>query len=286
MVRPYWIGIKTASYTKGLNLLCYTGRMIRLRPKTSSGYTIIEVMIVLAISGAILGSAILLFQGSQGRTAFDVAVQDANSEITSAIKEVNTAVAAFPGQYNCTASGAGPVVSPPSTNNQGTNTGCIVLGQALWPHGSQIDSYTVVGCQYKNCDSTQGDPATLTGALSRTHTTYLKQTYTMSSATVLSSKVTSTGTPSSLIGFYINLSGSPIEGSTTVLQLNSYSGFNSATGDSGVDNCLKNGCGAPALVNQWTLCLQSPYDNSRTATINVNSTSRGISTITKFESCT
>lgn len=271
--------------------------MIRLWPKKAGGYTVVEVMIVLAVSGTILASAIILFQGSQGRTDYDVAVQDVNSEITTIIKETNTAVAQFPDQYNCnTTSGQPPTITPDANpNEQGTNAGCVVLGRALRPHvgSSTLDFYTVVGCQYTNCGtSTSGNPAQLSDTNPATNAGLLKQTYSLSAATIKSSTVTpATPSASSLIGFYIDLSGSAISENATLLQINSYGAFNNDNGsneNSAVESCINNtsnSCNLISGITRWTLCLQSLYDSSRTAAIDVFSSSKGITTNVSFVGC-
>lgn len=254
-----------------------------------SGYTIIEIMIVLAISGVILTSAILLFQGSQGRTAFDVAVQDVSSQIGTTLKEINTAVAQFPSQYTCQSNGINNWVTiTNSPQTQGSNTDCIMLGEALYvdTSASQIDSYTVIGCRLANCDSSQDNSQDLPSAWPTTDTSLLKQTYNISSATIKSSNITgNSGTrSSSLVGFYINLSGSLPANTTTLL---TYSYDNASSGN--ILSCIQvtsgSTCGFESGITQWVLCLQSPYDSTKTADVTISSTSKGISNTVRFEAC-
>ncbi len=235
-----------------------------------------------------------MFKGSQGRTAFSSSVQDATSEITTVLKETSTSVAQFPDQYDCTTSSGTPVISPPAAPakpaNQGSNTGCVVLGTSLKPviGKSELDTYTVVGCQYANCDNVnKPDPTTLASAKPTTNPSYLKRIYNLDAATIISSKVgvTAADTDSYLVGYYVNSSGSPVSGSGTLLQAYGYGGFISNGSDSSVQTCIENSCGLQSGITRWKLCFQSPYDNSKYATLTVNSSGKGVSTIVKYEDC-
>ena len=117
--------------------------------RPAGAYTIIEVMIVLAISGTLLLSAIGLFRGQRGETAFDQAVHDASSEISTRVKEVGSTSLPNGADFGCTLDGSQHAVlssggSPPG---QGSNDQCVVLGKAFEAAAgsSDIYIYTVLG---------------------------------------------------------------------------------------------------------------------------------------------
>ncbi len=97
--------------------------------KRPPGYTIIEVMIVLAISGVMFLIAATFISGKQERTAFTAGVNDMASNIQDTIEQVTD------GQYSdipltCTAGTSSyPTFSAVANSQQGTQYGCVFLGK-------------------------------------------------------------------------------------------------------------------------------------------------------------
>lgn len=138
-----------------------------------AGFTIVEVMVVLAVTGGLFLAAAIMISGRQNQTAFDQAIQNVQSQIQAAIDGV--AVGFYPekGSFSCSAGGGG---APPNltiaSSGQGTNSGCIFLGQALQFQLAGSDpeefvGYTIAGLQ-QGCASTseatcldQAEPATV-----------------------------------------------------------------------------------------------------------------------------
>src|SRR5476651_427700 len=104
------------------------------------GYTIIEVMIFLAISGLLFLSAVVAVGGQQGHTEFSTSMRDTNSKVQSWIDEVDTGLSdsdfstSGNRQVSCSLdpSTGGPVLtSTGGTNiNRGSNSACVFLGKA------------------------------------------------------------------------------------------------------------------------------------------------------------
>ena len=91
----------------------------------------IEVLIVLAITGLLFAATAALLAGKQNQTAFDQAIRQVQAQIQQGINDV--AVGYFPnvGNVKCTAGGSGPDIVALSGSQQGANTGCVFLGKAM-----------------------------------------------------------------------------------------------------------------------------------------------------------
>jgi prepilin-type N-terminal cleavage/methylation domain-containing protein len=97
----------------------------------TAGFTILETMIVLAVSGILAVSAILLVGGRQNKVEFQTAINDLTQQIQQVINE--TASGYYPNNksFNCSANpGTAPSIAA-GTNGQGTNSGCLFVGKAL-----------------------------------------------------------------------------------------------------------------------------------------------------------
>jgi len=105
------------------------------RTRRASGYTIVEVMIVLAVSSLMFLIAANFISGRQQSNAFRVGTNELAQRIQSTLEEVND------GQYSdipltCTVSGSGvPTASVPvgpASPTQGTNAnGCVFMGKLM-----------------------------------------------------------------------------------------------------------------------------------------------------------
>ena len=114
--------------------------------RINSGYTIVEVMIVLAVSGLILFIAVGFTSGRQAKTAFYTSVANMNSQINSVIDEVRS------GQYSdtnfkCSKNISTGNIDIASSGSQGTNLDCIFAGKLFWfaQGTSNYKVYSVAG---------------------------------------------------------------------------------------------------------------------------------------------
>lgn len=107
------------------------------------GYTIIEVMIVLAITGVLFSSAVLVFNGQQSKTSLSQNMYDFASKLQSYVTEVNSGVYADASTYSCAISGGQATLS----TGAGTNNDCLFVGRAvqLIPDSSDVYVYTIIG---------------------------------------------------------------------------------------------------------------------------------------------
>jgi prepilin-type N-terminal cleavage/methylation domain-containing protein len=113
--------------------------------KTPLGYTIIEVMVVLAVSGVMFLIAANFVNGKQERTAFTEGINETASRIQDVIEQVTD------GQYSdilqtCSFTGGITNILPAGgSHNQGTSTQCVFLGKLIsftYPstHGYEVFS--------------------------------------------------------------------------------------------------------------------------------------------------
>ena len=148
--------------------------------KKARGFTIIETLIVLAVTGGLFVAVALTLSGRQNRTEFEQSIQEIKSQIEQTINEVGTGFYPNTNNFRCTAGGSGPVLSTGATN-QGENTGCIFLGKVMQfgltgTDPEEFRVFTVAGLQRNSA----GEEVT---------------TYTEARPTVVSPSTSSPGTP-------------------------------------------------------------------------------------------
>jgi type II secretory pathway pseudopilin PulG len=117
--------------------------------KASQGFTIVETMIVLAVTGLMFISAVILIGGRTARTQFTTASNDLKQQLEQVINE--TASGYFPsqGNFSCTAGAGGAPTLANGSQNQGTNGGCIFLGKVVQFGASDVPdqflTYAITG---------------------------------------------------------------------------------------------------------------------------------------------
>ena len=102
--------------------------------RISGGYTIVEVMMFLAISGALFVIAMFAIGGKQAQAQFAQGIRDFQSRIDDITNDVSTGYFPQPGSYSCTAPDqtTGAAVSfAAGTAVQGENEDCIFVGKVL-----------------------------------------------------------------------------------------------------------------------------------------------------------
>jgi prepilin-type N-terminal cleavage/methylation domain-containing protein len=99
--------------------------------RTQAGFTIIEVLIVLAVTGFMFISAMALISGRQAKTQFQQSVTQIQTQMQQVISEVSTGYYANTNNFKCTASGSNNISLSSGTGTQGANTACIFLGKVV-----------------------------------------------------------------------------------------------------------------------------------------------------------
>ena len=127
-------------------------RLGKLHARGQRAFTVIEVMITLAVTGLLFASAALLINGRQSQTQFNQSIRNIQTQIQQIINEV--AIGYYPNlnNFNCTAGASGPAITAGSGAEQGANTGCIFVGKALQFKVAGMDpeefaAYTIAGLQ-------------------------------------------------------------------------------------------------------------------------------------------
>lgn len=116
------------------------------RTRVLPGYTIVEVMIVLAVTGALFVSAMLLVSGQQARTEFSQGVREFESKIQDVMNDVGTGYYSQNTTRQCISSASGPVFDLVTTAEQGKSQACIYMGRALqFGTGDTYTKHTIVG---------------------------------------------------------------------------------------------------------------------------------------------
>lgn len=100
----------------------------------SGGFTITESLIFLAVSSALLISALSLFNGSQNRTQFSQAMDDANQQINTIINNVANGYYPRINQVTCDhttspAVSVGEPIAGDAEAGRGAQKGCMFIGR-------------------------------------------------------------------------------------------------------------------------------------------------------------
>lgn len=94
------------------------------------GFSIIETLIVLAVTGGLFTAVAFAISGRQNKTQFEQSIQEVKSQIEQTINDVSVGFYPNTSNFSCQAGGSGPLISGTS-RDQGENTGCVFLGRVL-----------------------------------------------------------------------------------------------------------------------------------------------------------
>ena len=118
----------------------------QIRGASEAGYTIIETLIVLAVTTMMFVTVALFFSGRQAKTEFQQAVRNYEASVETIISEV---VNGHYISYTCTALGSGtPSVTSSPSPSSASNEACIFVGKTLQiidPTNESTEVSTLVG---------------------------------------------------------------------------------------------------------------------------------------------
>ncbi len=141
-------------------------RPIHKKPSSKSarqpnGFTIVEVLIFLAITGSLFVLAMSAFNGEQARAEFNTSIREVDAKLQDVINNVGSGLYSYDGKIQCQIVANKILLSTVATA-QGTNTPCIYIGQFIHfaPHGtpSQLNVYSVAA---KRIDSSGKEVTTI-----------------------------------------------------------------------------------------------------------------------------
>lgn len=143
----------------------------------ADGFTIVEVLIVLAVSSMLFLSAVLLINGREAKTQFTTGINDEISQIQQIITDTTDGYYPNNSDFTCAGNPGGevtPKTVAPGSTQQGTNQGCIFLGKAIQfglgpttPGYSTLGVLPIVGNSFQNGSVPPSPVLTLTQAVPR-----------------------------------------------------------------------------------------------------------------------
>lgn len=134
------------------------------------GYTIIEVLIFMAISGMMFVMAASFVSGRQAKAEFRQGMNAVNTQIRDAINDVGNGYFPSNSDFRCVAGSSGAPTFPSGVSNQqGTNQGCVFMGKVVQfgVQGTEqrgVSTYTMAGRQYKESQQDAIFPANFSEA--------------------------------------------------------------------------------------------------------------------------
>ncbi len=99
--------------------------------QNTQGFSIVEVLIVLAVTGALFISAATLISGRQNKTQFSTSINELKSQIQQVISDVQTGFYPSSNSLVCVVNGAGNVSFSAGSTTQGSNKDCMFMGKVV-----------------------------------------------------------------------------------------------------------------------------------------------------------
>lgn len=106
------------------------------KPQKNQGFTMVETLIVLAVTGLTFVIASVYIAGRQNKAMFQDSIQDVRSQILGVMSDVSNSVYAMPSNVSCTVSESGAnrgltIQANPGAVAQGTNQNCVYMGKVM-----------------------------------------------------------------------------------------------------------------------------------------------------------
>lgn len=278
----------------------------------SDGYTIIEIMIVLAVSSFLIFMSAFFLHDRDGVAAFSVSMQDVQSKVEDWINDASTGFAGKPNtDLHCHKTAQGPKINGGSPNN---NPDCIFLGKAIqFTDGSSLPTaeqdrklyaYSVFGLRIYSppppdddrlvANLSEAKPAAATGNSTGNGNTNLTEEYDLTGAAKVLKICTngSCASGSRLAGFYLSFNQLSENKSGTADVIGYQYALNSNAIRADQDNqngavtsCIemKNSCSTPPPnLSNWQICFGNDRNNDKAVLSITSATGSGVSTKMTF----
>ena len=123
-----------------------------------SGFTIVETMVVLVVTGALFVAIAATLAGRQNAAQFTHAIQSVQSQLQQTIDQVSAGFYPTQDNFIC-ADNAGSVQITAGSNSQGTNQDCVFLGKVIQfgvqnTDPEQYQVYTIAGLRTATAGAT------------------------------------------------------------------------------------------------------------------------------------
>lgn len=114
------------------------------------GFTIVETLIVLAVSMLIFISAVALVNGKQRNTEFNQSIRQIQGKIEQTINDVGSGYYVNDGSTTCAIGAGRPQLGGAGTDAQGSNKDCLFMGKVMQfgiqgSDNTRYNIYTLVG---------------------------------------------------------------------------------------------------------------------------------------------
>lgn len=262
------------------------------------GYTLIEALIVVAVSSTIFIGITTFFAGSRENVDFNQAKTDIDTKLKAYVNEVSTGVFAGSTSHSCAATASGgkqrPLLTAVSGATPGTSDDCVYLGKAVlaYPGATDLYIYDILGLRNKYSGSADtGQPARSfadanpepagenTGPGAGTFNYLFVETYRLPAGLRVGYAQTQ-GNDAHILKIYSSLSEQTSASRTVSVFANSFTAAASDVSSNRLRDCIHQENGVCTTVydlqsNGWDLCFQNE-DNSRRAKLNIKPTSNGI----------
>jgi hypothetical protein len=264
----------------------------------NGGYTILEVMIFLAISSALFAVTVAVFRAQSAQAEFSTSINDVNSKFLQWIDDVSNGFSGTSAgsttadsNFTCAAVGVGSGRSPKldsgTSSARGSNADCIFLGKAILvnevSNATHITAIPIVGLRsdaggelINNIQDTEPIAAVVSpGNLSDVD---LSDVYTIPSGTrIISAREQGCSAPtvcSHMAAFFTSLNNSSTSNGAHNLVAVQYPFNNkdSLAGDAAVYQCVMVERASECLnppsknlwpMNRWDLCIASVRGDNR-----------------------
>jgi prepilin-type N-terminal cleavage/methylation domain-containing protein len=263
--------------------------------RVGRGFTIIELMIAMAISAMMLTSAIVVFNNRKATTQFSQSMYDLQSKIQSYAGQVSSK--ALPGyqEYTCAASATTnrPALTQVAASaNETTGESCIYLGRAIQviPGGDTIYAYPVFG--FRTIHNGAVDTGEFPNSISQAtpepvlNSPLVDSYFILNGLTVVSAGLVGDTNEHDLLTIYSSLQNNNTSGNQVSVSAVQKTFTAADINADSLKACIEgSGCSLKSLNSgaTWQLCLTD--GSAKQAQIRLKGTSTGISTKLNMDGC-